>query len=305
MRKMATEANCKLRMACIQMLVGQDKRKNLLHAKQKITEARDKFGANLIMLPECFNSPYSTSDFPDYAEPVPDCGSTTTINPSLSPSIAMLADIASKLNVTLVGGSIPEVAESEEGKKQYFNTCTVFNPKGQMVAKHRKMHLFDIDVPGGVRFMESDVLSGGSSFTSFETEFCKIGVGICYDIRFTDMASLMAQDDAVKMLVYPAAFNTTTGPLHWELLQRARAVDNQVFVATASPARNPDSAYQAWGHSTITSPWGKLLATTEHGEDIVVADIDLEEADKIRKAIPVRHQKRTDLYKTPEFASNL
>jgi len=302
-RRMSTQTN-RLRIACIQMLVGDDKTKNLAKAREKIIKAKEK-GANLVMLPECFNSPYSTTAFPTYAEPVPsvDESSVPQVDSTISPSIAMCSEIAASLGVTLVAGSIPEVCEENkdgDNKKHYYNTCTVYNPKGHMVAKHRKMHLFDIDVPGGVRFMESDVLSPGSTFTTFDAGVCKIGVGICYDIRFSEMAMLMAKDD-VKMLLYPAAFNTTTGPLHWELLQRARAVDNQVFVATASPARDPDAAYQAWGHSTITSPWGKIVATTEHGEDIVMADIDLDEVDQIRQAIPVRDQRRTDLYGTAKL----
>lgn len=297
--------NSKFTIACIQLLVGEDKEKNLKHALSKIQEAKNK-GASMVVLPECFNSPYSTAAFPKYAEPVPECTDfdISKINPIDSPSIAMLSKAAADCGVTLVAGSIPEVAEvSEKGMvvKKYYNTCTVYDKVGQLVAKHRKMHLFDINVPGGVRFMESDILSPGNKFTTFQTEHCKVGVSICYDIRFPEMAQLTAADDEVKMLVYPAAFNTTTGPLHWELLQRARAVDNQLYVVTASPARCPGAAYQAWGHSSITNPWGKVLATTEHDEDIVVAEVDLAEVEKIRTAIPVRMQRRSDLYLTQKL----
>jgi len=299
-RRVSTTAN-RFRIACIQLLVGEDKTKNLAHARKKIQEASEK-GADIVMLPECFNSPYSTAAFPHYAEPVPpyDPSSPPAVDLASSPSIAMCSEAAATLGVTLVAGTIPEVSEEKQGPR-YYNTCTVYDPRGHMVAKHRKMHLFDIDVPGGVRFMESDVLSPGSSFTTFDAGVCKVGVGVCYDIRFSEMAMLTAMDKDVKMLLYPAAFNTTTGPLHWELLQRARAVDNQLFVATASPARCPDSAYQAWGHSTVTSPWGKIVATTEHAEDIVYADIDLAEVEQIRQAIPVRSQRRTDLYGTSKL----
>jgi len=117
--------------------------------------------------------------------------------------------------------------------------------------------LFDIDVPGKITFKESDTLSPGDNLTIIDSPWGKIGVGICYDIRFPELAMLM-REKGVGLMVYPGAFNTTTGPLHWELLQRARAVDNQVFVATASPARNPDSSYQAWGHSSLISPWGEV-----------------------------------------------
>lgn len=194
------------------------------------------------------------------------------------------------LLLTHATGSIPE----RDGSKVY-NTCTVWGPDGTMLARHRKMHLFDICVPGGVTFRESDTLTAGDAVTTFDTPFCRFGVAICYDIRFPMLAALMRKAGA-KVLLYPGAFNTTTGPKHWELLQRGRAVDNQCFVATASPARNPDSAYQAWGHSTVVDPWGAVVATTEHAPAVVVTDVDLTVADGIRTQIPVGVQERTDLY---------
>ena len=114
-------------------------------------------------------------------------------------------------------------------------------------------------------------------------------------MRFAELAQVMRRDGC-DLLVYPGAFNTTTGPLHYELLQRARAVDNQVFVATASPARNPESKYQAWGHSSVIDPLGKVLATTGHEPDIVVAEIDLNKVAEVRRNIPISLQVRTDLY---------
>jgi omega-amidase len=151
------------------------------------------------------------------------------------------------LKVFLVGGSIPE----KEGAL-LFNTSTVWSPEGKMIARHRKIHLFDIDVPGKITFKESDALTAGDQFTTFETPFAKVGLGICYDIRFADLAQIYARDYGCHLLVYPGAFNMTTGlfnliymnykwsihesktflfcilgPAHWELLARARAVDNQ------------------------------------------------------------------------------
>mmetsp|Transcript_15627 Transcript_15627/g.54280 ORF Transcript_15627/g.54280 Transcript_15627/m.54280 type:complete len:219 (+) Transcript_15627:238-894(+) len=202
----------------------------------------------------------------------------------------MLRDAAKEHGVYLVGGSIPE----RDGDR-VFNTCTVWGPDGGMLARHRKMHLFDISVPGGITFRESDTLSAGAALTTFDTPYCRFGVGICYDIRFPLLAALMRKAGC-KVLLYPGAFNTTTGPAHWELLQRGRAVDNQVYVATASPARNPESAYQAWGHSSLVNPWGEVVATTEHGPAVVVADVDVARADAIRGQIPVGVQARSDLY---------
>lgn len=204
-----------------------------------------------------------------------------------------------KHKIWLVGGSVPEVSEGK-----YYNTCVVFSPTGAIVAKHRKMHLFDIDVPGRITFFESDTLTAGNSVTTFcLDDGTMVGVGICYDIRFAEYAMLL-KEMGCRILIYPGAFNMTTGPMHWELLQRGRANDNQCFVLTASPARtleDPENKskyphYTAWGHSTAVDPWGKVIATTDETEGIVMADLELAEVDDVRSAIPVGQQKRTDVY---------
>jgi omega-amidase len=161
-----------------------------------------------------------------------------------------------------------------------------FSPAGNLLAIHRKVHLFDIDVPGKIRFQESEVLTGGTSLTDFDTEYGKFGIAICYDVRFPEMAMVAARKGAVAM-IYPGAFNLTyifidiitsrTGPLHWELLARARAVDNQIYVAMCSPARDMDASYNAWGHSTIVDPNGEIVARAGHGEEIIYADLSTSE----------------------------
>jgi omega-amidase len=285
----AAGKSSKLKLAMCQMLVGTDKAANLATAARAVRDAAAA-GAQLVALPECFNSPYATDQFPVYAETIPRCAAE--VDAVQQPSTAMLIRAAKEHQVYLIGGSIPE----RDGAGVY-NTSLVVSPQGELVAKHRKVHLFDISVPGGITFKESDTLSAGNSVTVFDTPFCKVGLGICYDMRFAPLGQLM-RDMGAKLLVYPGAFNMTTGPPHWELLQRARALDNQLFVATASPARNPDSKYQAWGHSSIVGPWGDVLATTEHGPAIVVTEIDLARADEIRTNIPISKQVRTDLYNT-------
>jgi omega-amidase len=130
-------------------------------------------------------------------------------------------------------------------------------------------------------------------------EYGKFGLGICYDLRFPEYAQLLATTHGCEFLCYPGAFNTTTGPAHWELLLRGRAVDNQLYVAAVSPARDPDSTYQAWGHSTVVDPWGSVVSTTEHEEAIVYADIDLSRVHEVRQQIPVRIQRRHDIYSSP------
>ncbi|XP_043849418.1 LOW QUALITY PROTEIN: omega-amidase NIT2 [Dromiciops gliroides] len=283
-----SKAMAQFRLALIQLRVSSVKSDNLNRAGEFIKEAASQ-GAKIIALPECFNSPYGTNYFPEYAETIP------------GESTKRLSDLAKEYQVYLVGGSIPE----EDGGK-FYNTCTVFGPDGTLLTKHRKLHLFDIDVPGRIRFQESETLSAGDSFSMFETPYCKVGVGICYDIRFAELAQVYSQRGC-QLLVYPGAFNLTTGPAHWELLQRGRAVDNQLFVATASPARDVDAPYVAWGHKnalTKLSPFfcngsfcrGEILPKLALKESIVYANIDLKKLVEVRQQIPVLTQKRGDLY---------
>nr|BAK61853.1 carbon-nitrogen hydrolase family protein [Citrus unshiu] len=243
-----------------QLSVTADKERNIAHARRAIEEAAEK-GAKLILLPEIWNSPYSHDSFPVYAEDI-DAGGDA------SPSTAMLSEVARLLKITIVGGSIPE----RSGDRLY-NTCCVFGSDGKLIAKHRKIHLFDIDIPGKITFIESKSLTAGETPTIVDTDVGRIGIGICYDIRFQELAMIYGARGA-HLICYPGAFNMTTGPLHWELLQRARATDNQLYVATCSPARDEGAGYVAWGHSTLVGPFGEVLATTEHAEDIIIAEID-------------------------------
>ena len=296
----------KLRVALCQFQVTEDKARNVQTCASYLDQAAAR-GAALVVLPEIWNSPYAVSAFGDYAETLPEPQASTVCSDSPSAEMMRLKAIQHKL--WIVGGSIPERVNDK-----LFNTCLVFDPSGTVVAKHRKVHLFDIDVPGGITFFESKTLSGGSTITSFDTPWCTIGVGICYDIRFPEYAMLLTQKLGCQILVFPGAFNMKTGPAHWELLQRARAVDNQCYVLTASPARstlvdpnkNHQSSkytqYTAWGHSTATAPWGDLVATTDEKESIVMADLDLTKVMEMRQAIPTSQQKRTDLYRLVDHA---
>lgn len=234
----------KFRLALVQLAVGTNKNENISRAVSLVNKAVSE-GASVVALPECFNSPYGTNFFPEYAE---------DISAGSSPSCMALSKCAKENKVHIIGGSIPE----KDGDKLY-NTSLVFGPSGEILAKHRKVHLFDIEIPGKIRFKESETLSPGNSFTTFNTPHCKFGVGICYDIRFAEMA-LAYRDMGCKVLVYPGAFNMTTGPAHWEALIRSRALDNQVYVAAVSPARDDGASYVAWGHSTTIDPWGKVVA---------------------------------------------
>lgn len=273
----------KIKTALVQLLVGANKQENVAKAVKLIGEAA-KNNAKIVSLPECFNCPYGVKYFPDYCEPIPD-GETTKA----------LSKAAKDNNIYLIGGSIPE----KDGDKMY-NTCPVFDPEGNLIAKHRKMHLFDIDIPGKITFKESTNLSPGNNFTVVNTTYGNIGIGICYDIRFSEMASIYQKKDCF-MIFYPGAFNMTTGPLHWELLTRSRAVDNQMFIACVSPARDIKADYHAWGYSSLSDPYGEIIAKAGHDEEIVYADIDLDKMNEKRRNMPYLTQKRKDLYEVKQL----
>lgn len=276
------------KLALIQLASGADKAANLSHARSKVLEAA-KAGASMIVLPECFNSPYGCQYFPKYAE---------TILPSppskeKSPSWHMLSSIAAETKTYLVGGSIPELVPDT---KSYYNTSLVFSPTGKLIATHRKTHLFDIDIPGKITFKESEVLSPGNKVTIIDLpEYGKIALAICYDVRFPELAMIAARKGAF-MLVYPGAFNTTTGPMHWKLQAQARAMDNQVYVAMCSPARDLDATYHAYGHTMAVNPNAEVMSEAAESEDIIYADIDGAKIEETRKGIPLYTQRRFDVY---------
>ncbi|KLO12029.1 carbon-nitrogen hydrolase [Schizopora paradoxa] len=287
-------------LALIQLgQVGSDKAKNIEHAREMIMKAASGNEGrypkpDLIVLPECFNSPYGVSFFPDYAEEIGYIpGQHYDISSSKSQSVRMLSKAAKETSTWLIGGTIPE-RDTEDDSKLY-NTMTVYTPEGDLVAMHRKLHLFDINIPGKITFEESKTLTGGKSLNSFDTDFARIGLGICYDVRFPEMAMIAARKGA-HVMIYPGAFNLTTGPMHWELLQRARAVDNQIYVAMCSPARDLSAGYHAWGHSMVVDPLGRVMVEAEEEEDIVFCQIEPKTLEEARAGIPVTKQRRFDVY---------
>lgn len=245
------------------------------------------------MLPEVWNSPYLASEFPKHAERIPEVGDAIASEDS---SFAGVAAAARECGVVVVAGSIPEV---DSGGKVY-NTSVVLGRDGKILAKHRKMHLFDIDIPGKQTFKESETLTAGSSITvlppgvdGLPSDAC-IGLAICYDVRFPELHLLM-RAKGMNMLCLPAAFNTTTGPRHWHLCNRARAADTQSYVLACSPARG-ETGYQAYGHSLIVSPWAEVLAEAGEGEEIIYATLDFDDLAAARGGIPIGSQRRHDVY---------
>ena len=269
----------KIKVALIQMHVEEDKDKNLQTARKFVNKAAND-GCDLAILPEMFTTPYKTSNFPLYAEFEGE------------KSFIELSNMARENNIYLVGGSIPE----KDLNNLVYNTSYVFDRSGEKIGKHRKVHLFDIDVKGGQAFKESDTLTPGDNITVFNTEFGKIGLCICFDFRFPELGRLMAQDGA-KIIIVPAAFNMTTGPAHWDLMFKSRAVDNQVYTIGCAPSRDVDSCYISYGNSLVVSPWGDILYKMDAKEGYKIIELDLDYVDKIRKELPLLSARRVDLYK--------
>ncbi len=267
----------KYKIAVVQMSVVDNKFENIKKAKDMIKKAAEN-GANLVVLPEIFNSPYSNSCFPVYAEKFP--GET---------SMEMMA-IAKEYSIILVAGSIPE----RDGNK-IFNTSYIYNEFGELIGRHRKVHLFDINIKDGQYFKESEVLTAGDNFTIVETSVGKIGIGICYDVRFPEYFRILSEMGA-ELILLPAAFNMTTGPAHWEISLRMRAVDNQVYIAAAAPARDEEQSYISYANSMIVDPWGKVLENAGINENIIYSFIDRKKISEVREQLPLIKHRRKDLY---------
>lgn len=266
-----------LKVGLCQMPVVDNLAENHKTASEMIAKAAGE-GAKIVCLPEMFCCPYENSKFVEYAQP---CGELTW---------QMLSNAARENEIWLIGGSVPELCE-----RKIYNTSYVFSPQGEEICKHRKVHLFDIDIPNGQRFMESDTISPGDSFTVFDTEFGKIGLAICFDIRFAEQFRIMAQRGA-EMVFVPAAFNMTTGPAHWELSFRMRAVDNQYWMLGCAPARDENGSYVSYANSIVTDPWGEVRARLGAKPDVLIAEIDTDLSAKVRNRIPIMKNRRTDLY---------
>lgn len=265
-----------MKLGIVQSPVDSDKEVNLAYAEGAVRQAAAG-GADLVVLPEMFNCPYCNAAFTANAEPAD------------GPSVARLSGAAAKNGVYLVGGSIPL---REDGR--IYNASFVFDRAGRIIAVHRKVHLFDIAIDGGQVFRESDTFTAGNSVTLFDTEFGTMGLCICFDFRFPELARLMALEGA-RCIFVPAAFNMTTGPAHWELMFRQRAVDSQLFTVGVAPARSYEG-YVSYANSMVVSPWGEVLYRADEKPALAVVDIDLAQIESVRRQLPLLSARRTDLY---------
>eukprot|EP01061_Rhynchopus_euleeides_P018141 TRINITY_DN29991_c0_g1_i1.p1 TRINITY_DN29991_c0_g1~~TRINITY_DN29991_c0_g1_i1.p1 ORF type:complete len:288 (+),score=67.67 TRINITY_DN29991_c0_g1_i1:45-866(+) len=269
----------KLKVALCQLAVTANKAANVEKAVQKIGEAA-KAGAGLVVLPECFNAPYGTQYFNEYAESVPN-GETCQA----------MSQCAKDNSVFLVAGSIPERSSDDT----LYNTSTVYAPTGELLGTYRKMHLFRINTEA-LKFDEGEVMSPGDDFTTVKLgQGITAGLGICFDCRYPQVALRYAAE-GTNLLVYPGAFNMVTGPVHWKLTACARALDAQQYVVFCSPARDESASYVAYGHSLVVDPWGQVLAEGGEEESIVYADIDPAVVESTRNKLPILSGMRENIY---------
>lgn len=272
----------KIKIAAIQMSTVADKMENVRTVKTYLEKIKDE-NPDFVILPEMFCCPYQTENFPIYAEK------------EGGPVWQQLSGYAKQYGIYLIGGSMPE----KDAEGNVYNTSYIFDREGKQIGKHRKVHLFDIDVKGGQTFKESDTLTAGDSDTVFDTEFGKI----CFDIRFPELSRMMV-NDGVKVIFVPAAFNMTTGPAHWELSFRTRALDNQIYMVGCAPARDVSAGYISWGHSIVTDPWGRVIDMLDEKKGILLAELDMDYEEQVREELPLLKSRRKDIYQLSQNLFN-
>jgi len=286
-----------MRVAAVQMTSTADKATNLDIAERLVAVAA-AHGAQLVVLPEMFNCLGSGAQLREGAESID--GATG----------AWASAVAREHAIVLVAGSIVESGAYLDVADRNFNTSSVYGPEGERLAAYRKVHLFDVDVPGAV-FRESDAVAAGDALVTLELDrdvgavdapHAELGLSICYDVRFPELYRILALRGATIVTV-PAAFTATTGPPHWEILLRARAIENQVFVIAAGQCGSSSDRLHWHGHSMIIDPWGSILGQAPgdgEGECVVVADLDFDEQARVRSMLPSLANRRPAAYRWPD-----
>jgi deaminated glutathione amidase len=271
-----------LRAAAVQLNSTGDKDRNL-EAAEKLVRAAAADGAELVALPEKWNLLAGGEELVAGAELLD------------GPSLSAARGWARELGAHLLAGSI-----SERGAEKAFNTSVLIGPDGEDLAVYRKIHMFDVDV-GGVSYRESDHEEPGAEVVTAPIGRLLAGLTVCYDLRFPELYRALAGRGAVLLFV-PAAFTLETGRDHWEVLLRARAIENQAFVLAPNQAGEAPPHFSSHGHSAIVDPWGRVLALSPDGEGFVAADLDLAEQERIRESLPSLANRRPEAYAWPQLA---
>jgi deaminated glutathione amidase len=271
-----------VRVAAVQLTSGSDPEVNVERAIELSRSAIDR-GATYVQLPEYFNYRGPTSNYESVAEAIP------------GPTTALLSEIAKSNNITLHLGSMLEL--SPDPRKSY-NTSVVIAPSGEVVATYRKGHLFDINVPGEVEQYESRSIAAGDQLVVTDAPGFSLGLSVCFDLRFTETYRRLSAHGATVLAV-PSSFAVATGRVHWEVLLRARAIENHAYVIAAAQAGVTTEGLSSFGHSMIIGPWGEVLSESDiDGEDVLVATIDTSEVSRRRSQISVLTLQRPDLYRS-------
>ena len=267
-------------VAAVQLSSGTDAVRNVDEAVRLVDAAAD-LGAQYVQVPEYFNFVGPFAGFEGAAESIP--GATTT----------RMAALAKTRNLTLHLGSLLETSPSP-GK--FFNTSVVIGASGEIIATYRKVHLFDVNVPGAIVFRESDITTPGDEIVVARLDEFSLGLSVCFDVRFAELYRNLALAGA-EVLAIPAAFNAVTGRAHWDLLVRARAIENHAFVVAAAQVGTTTEGIATYGHSLIVDPWGEVLAeATSDQPEGIVATLDLNEVARRRSQIAVKDFRRPDVY---------
>jgi predicted amidohydrolase len=273
-----------LRAAAVQLNATADKDRNLEIAEHLVRGAAAD-GARLIVLPEKWNVLGDAAALTEGAEPLS------------GPSISSVRSWARELGVAICAGSIPE---RPEGGDRLANTSALISPDGEIAAVYRKIHMFDVDV-GGVSYRESDTEDPGAEVVTGDIPDVRIGLTICYDLRFPELYRILALRDA-RVITVPAAFTLETGRDHWEVLNRARAIENQLFVVAAGQIGEAPPHFRSYGRSLIVDPWGTVLATAPDSECYITAELRFDRLDEVRAQIPSLANRRPESYEWPQPA---
>jgi deaminated glutathione amidase len=272
----------RIRVACVQMTSRADKAANLETAERLVAQASST-GADLVVLPEKWNAIGSTEELHAAAEPL-DGGE----------SVEAMAAWARRHGITLVGGSI---TERRERRDKLSNTSLVFDSEGRVVATYRKIHLFDVEV-GGVVYRESEAEEPGEEPVVASVEGWRLGLSVCYDVRFPELYRILALEGA-ELVTVPAHFTTPTGKDHWQVLLRARAIENQLYMAAAAQVGETLPGKPAYGRSLIADPWGTVLAQAPDEQTVIAAELDRVRLEEIRAKLPSLKNRQPDAYRWP------
>ena len=277
----------RLRIACVQLNSGAVKADNLEKAERLVARAAST-GADVVLLPEKWNALGPADVLRANAEAL-EGGET----------VEAMSGWARQHGITLVGGSI---TERREAREKLSNTCLVFDPSGDIVGAYRKIHMFDVDVGGHV-YRESEAEEAGEETLVVEAEGWRVGLSVCYDLRFPELYRILALQGA-ELVTVPAAFTLFTGKDHWELLLRARAVENQCYVAAANEwGSHPPEGKASYGRSMIIDPWGVVLAQAADEDTVIAAEIDRAHMERVRRSVPSLASRQPAAYRWPAGVS--